>query len=42
MLELSSFFQNKMKLDSHKKVCKNKWFCSVIIPPKTNKVLEFN
>ena len=35
-------FITKNKLESHKKVCENKDFSNVIIPPEDNKTLEFN
>ena len=31
-----------MQQKSHKKVCKNKDFCNVIIPSEDTKILEFN
>ena len=42
MPELHSFFQNKNKLESHKKVCENKDFCNVILPSEDTNVLELN
>ena len=38
---LHSFGTNN-KLESHKKVCKNKNFCNVIILSEDTKILEFN
>ena len=35
-------FKIKNKLGSHKKVCKNKAFCNVIMPSEDTKILEFN
>ena len=35
-------FRTKNKLESHKKVYENKDFCSVIMPAKDIKILEFN
>ena len=32
----------KNKLESHKKECKNKDFCNVMMPSKDTKILEFN
>ena len=34
--------QKKKKLESHKKVCENKDFCNIIMPPENKKILEFN
>ena len=39
---MPSFFYNRKKLESHKKVCGNKDFCNVIIPSEDTKILEFN
>ena len=36
------FFRAKNKLESHKKLCENKNFCDVVMPPEDTKVLEFN
>ena len=36
------FFRTKYKLESHKKICKNKDFCNVIMPSGDTKILEFN
>ena len=36
------FFRAKNKLESHKKLCENKNFCDVAMPPEDTKVLEFN
>ena len=30
------------KLEWHKKVCKNKSFCNIIMPSEDTKILEFN
>ena len=30
------------KLESHKKVCENKYFCNVVMPSEDTKLLEFN
>ena len=35
-------FTTKIKLESHKKVCKNKDFCNIIMPSEDTKILEFN
>ena len=35
-------FAAKSKLTSHKKVCKNKDFCNIIMPSDNTKILEFN
>ena len=35
-------FKTKNKLESHRGVCENKDFCSVIMPSEGTKVLEFN
>ena len=40
--ELSSFFRNRKKRKSDKKVCENKDFCNVIRPSKDTKILEFD
>ena len=37
-----SFFRNRNKLQSHKRVCENKEFCNIIMPSETTKILEFN
>ena len=43
MSQLPSFFcKKKKKLESHKKVCENKDFCNIIMPPENKKILEFN
>ena len=34
--------KKKTKLESHKKVCENKDFCNIIMPPENKKILEFN
>ena len=39
---LPSFFCNRKKLESHKKVCENKDFCNVIMPSEDTKIWEFN
>ena len=36
------FFRAKNELESHKKLCENKNFCDVAMPPEDTKVLEFN
>ena len=36
------FLRTKKKPESHKKVCENKVFCNVIMPPEDTKKLEFN
>ena len=35
-------FKTKNKLESHKKACENKIFCSVVIPSEDTNILEFN
>ena len=35
-------FRTKSKLESHKKVCENKYFCNIIMPSQDTKILEFN
>ena len=35
-------FKTKIRLESHKKVCENKDFCSVIMPSENTKILEYN
>ena len=35
-------FRTENKLESHKKVCKNKGFCCVVISSEDTKILEFN
>ena len=35
-------FRTKKKLESHRKVCENKDFCSVIMPSEDTKTLGFN
>ena len=40
--ELSSFFRDRNKGESHKKVYENKDFCNLVMPSEDNKVLEFN
>ena len=35
-------FRIKSKHKSHKKVCENKDFCGVLMPPEDTKILEFN
>ena len=34
--------RSRNKLETHKKVCENKDFCSVAMPSEGNKILEFN
>ena len=41
MPELPSFFRNRKKLESQKRVCENKEFCNVIMPSEDKKMLEF-
>ena len=40
--DLPLFFWNRKKLESHKKVCKNKKFCNVIMFSEDTTILEFN
>ena len=35
-------FRTKNRLESHKRVCANKHFCSVIMSSEDTKILEFN
>ena len=42
LLQLLSFFRKKNKIQSHKKVCKNKDFCNVIMPSEDTEILGFN
>ena len=35
-------FRTKNKLQSHKKVCENKDFCSIVMPSEYTEILEFN
>ena len=35
-------FRTKDKLESRKKVCENKDFCSVVMPTEDSKILKFN
>ena len=35
-------FRAKTKLESHKKVCRNKDFCNIIMPSENTKISEFN
>ena len=42
MFELPSFFLNKNKFQSHKKVCENKFFCNIMMPSEDTKMMEFN
>ena len=35
-------FTTENKRESHKKVCENKDFCSIVLPSKDAKILEFN
>ena len=39
---MPSFFCNRKKLESDKKVCENKDFCIVVMPFEDTKILEFN
>ena len=41
MSESPSFFRNRKKLESHKKVIKNKDFCNVTMSSEDTKILEF-
>ena len=34
--------RTKSKLESHKTVCENKDFCSILLPSEATKILEFN
>ena len=36
------FFRTKNKLESHKRICKNKDFCNDIIPSEDTKIFKFN
>ena len=42
MRELSSFFCNREKLESRKKVCENKDLCSIIMLSEDTKIIEFD
>ena len=35
-------FGTENKLKSHEKVCKNKYFSGIAMPPKKNGILKFN
>ena len=35
-------FRTEKKCEPHKKVCKNKDFCKVVMPSEDTKTLEFN
>ena len=35
-------FKTENKLESHKKVCKNKDFFGIVMPSEKDKILEFN
>ena len=35
-------FRTENKLKSHEKVCKNKYFCGILMPSEKHKILEFN
>ena len=35
-------FRTENKLKSHEKVCKNKDFCGIVMPPEMDKIVEFN
>ena len=35
-------FRTKSKLESHKKVCENKFFCAIVKPSSGTKILDFN
>ena len=34
--------EQKTKLESHQKVCGNKFFCGVVMPSKDTNILDFN
>ena len=36
------FFRTKNKLESRKRICENKDFCSIIMPSEDTKILKFN
>ena len=36
------YFRTENKLKSHEKVCKNKYFCGIVMPSENDNVLEFN
>ena len=36
------FFATENKLESHKKVCENKYFCNIVLPSEDTKLLKFN
>ena len=40
--ELISFFATENKLQSHKRACENKYFCSIIMLSEGTNILEFN
>ena len=40
--ELLSFFATENKLQSHKRACENKYFCSIIMLSEGTNILEFN
>ena len=40
--ELSSFVQNKNKLELHKKVCENTDFCNGVMPSEDTEILGSN
>ena len=42
MFELPWFIYNNKKTKSHKKVCKNKVFCGIIMPFVDIQILEFD
>ena len=35
-------FRTKSKLESQKKVCENKFFCTIVKPSRGTKILDFN
>ena len=35
-------FATKNKLESHKKVCENKYFCNIVMSSEDTKILKFN
>ena len=42
LLEFLSFFQNRKKVESHEKVCKNIYFCRIVMSSEEFNKLEFN
>ena len=41
-LNCLNYFKTENNLTSYEKVCKNKDFCGIILPPEKDKILEFN